>query len=334
MAAAVEVEAVAEDRAVEVVAAEVAEVVAVAAEEADIMTTPFSRGALHRDSSPETALGIGWRDAIALTIDRRADVSFVEIVAEHFPPSRPLPAARTTLRDRGCKIIPHGHSLSLGGAERPDPRRVDALANIAACVGAPFVSEHIAFVRAGEVEAGHLLPIPRTRAALDVLVENVLEAKKRLPVPLALENVSTLIQWPGAEMDEATFVREALERTDCLMLFDVANFWANAKNFSPGSDAVGDLKKLPLERLAYVHVGGGVERDGVYHDTHAHETPAGIIALLGELCAIANPPGVMLERDDNYPPPEQLNRELDAIAGAISAGSRRRQSSKSAAHAR
>jgi hypothetical protein len=26
---------------------------------------------------------------------------------------------------------------------------------------------------------------------------------------------------------------------------------------------------VPLERIAYVHVGGGVERDGIYHDTHA-----------------------------------------------------------------
>ena len=267
-------------------------------------------------------LGIGWRSEIALTIERRSDLGFVEIVAEHFHRSAPLPNALINLRDRGLKLIPHGLSLSLGGAERPDPRRIDALAALADHVGAPLVSEHIAFVRAGGAEAGHLLPIPRTRAALDVLVENVLEAKKRLPVPLALENISTLVQWPEAEMDEATFVREALERTDCLMLLDIANFWANAKNF--GSDAVGELKKLPLERLAYVHVGGGVERDGVYHDTHAHPTPAGVIALLEDLCAIANPPGVMLERDDNYPPADQLNRELDTIAAAVAAGARRR----------
>lgn len=33
---------------------------------------------------------------------------------------------------------------------------------------APLVSEHIAFVRAGGTEAGHLLPVPRTPDALDV----------------------------------------------------------------------------------------------------------------------------------------------------------------------
>jgi uncharacterized protein (UPF0276 family) len=271
-------------------------------------------------------LGIGWRAEIAVTIERRDGLGFVEVVAESLPASRPLPAALENQIAAGRKVIPHGLSLSLGGAERVDPARVDALARLAERVGAPLVSEHIAFVRAGGSEAGHLLPVPRTRAALDVLVENVLDAKSRLPVPLALENISTLVQWPGAEMDEATFLREALERTDCLMLLDVANFWANARNF--GADAVGELRRLPLERLAYVHVGGGVERDGVYHDTHAHETPAGVLELLAELCAVVEPPGVMLERDDNYPPPEQLNRELDAIAAAVACGRARRRAAR------
>ena len=267
-------------------------------------------------------LGIGWRAEIALTIERRTDLGFVEIVAEHFSPDRELPQSLINLRERGLAIVPHGLSLSLGGAERIDPRRVDALAKLATRVGAPFVSEHVAFVRSGDLEAGHLLPIPRTRAAIDIVVENVREAQKHLPVPLALENISTLVQWPGAEMDEATFVREILERTDCLMLFDVANFWANAKNF--GKDAVGELSALPLERLAYVHVGGGVERDGIYHDTHAAATPQGVLELLESLCTIAAPPGVMLERDDDYPPPRQLNEELDAIAAAVSRGTSQR----------
>src|SRR5688572_17880168 len=148
---------------------------------------------------PKLGLGIGWRPELALAISRRTDLGFLEITAENHD-SRLLPAALLNLNK---PIIPHGISLSLGGAERIDPGRVALLEALAQKVKAPFVSEHIAFVRAGGVEAGHLLPIARTRQAMNVLVENVTEAQRRLPVPLALENISTLVEWPGSEMSEA-----------------------------------------------------------------------------------------------------------------------------------
>src|SRR5688572_4820465 len=148
---------------------------------------------------PRLGLGIGWRPEIAVAIDRRRDLGFVEIVAEHFPAGRPIPRALDVLRGRGVRVVPHGISLSLGSAEPLDVGRVRALAEVARRVDAPLVSEHIAFVRAGGVEAGHLLAVPRTRGALDVLVENVLRAKELLTVPLALENISTLFAWPSAE---------------------------------------------------------------------------------------------------------------------------------------
>ena len=266
----------------------------------------------------QLGFGIGWRPEIALAIERREDITFVEITAENFDLNRPLPAALMRL---GVKIVPHGLSLSLGGAERVERKRVEFLAKLAVMTNAPLVSEHIAFVRAGGREVGHLLPVPRTREALDVLVENVNEAKRMLEMPLALENISALVEWPKAEYSEAEFVAEVLERTDSLLLLDIANLWANAHNFR--RDALKELEKLPLDRLAYVHVGGGYERDGVYYDTHAHAAPQGVIDLLEELCARAKPPGVMLERDDDFPPAEQLNRELDAIAGAMARGAAR-----------
>src|SRR4029079_15218108 len=134
--------------------------------------------------------------------------------------------------------------------------------------------------RAGGVETGHLLPLPRTREALDVLTENVLAAKRHLPVPLALENVAALFDWPDGEMTDAAFVSEALARTDTLLLLDVANVWANAQNLGRAGSAADLLAGLPLDRLAYVHVAGGAERAGVYHDTHAHPVPAGVLDLL------------------------------------------------------
>ena len=268
-------------------------------------------------------LGIGWRPELATMIDRRPDLGFVEVTAEHFPGAR-VPAAIDRLRERGMAVIPHGISLSLGGAEPVDRDRVRALADLAQRVGAPLVSEHVAFVRAGGVESGHLLPVPRTRAALETLVENVKVARDILgPVPLALENISTLFEWPDAQVPEADFVTELLDRTDSLLLLDIANVWANAKNL--GGDPIALLRGLPLHRLAYCHVGGGEERDGVYHDTHAASVPAGVFDLVADLCALTDPPGVMIERDDHFPSEREIQAELDRLAQSVSAGAQRRR---------
>jgi uncharacterized protein (UPF0276 family) len=205
--------------------------------------------------------------------------------------------------------------LSLGGADPLDLSRVEHLGKIAEAVGAPMVSDHVCFVRAGGLDSGHLMPVPRTKDALDVLVANVKLAQENLPVPLALENVAALLEWPDGELTEGQFLAELVERTDCLLLVDVANLHANAVNI--GTEPGRFLDEIPLERLAYVHVAGGVDRDGLYHDTHAHAVPEEVLDVLAELCGRVAPPGVLLERDDHYPPDAELAAELAAIREVV-----------------
>jgi uncharacterized protein (UPF0276 family) len=266
-------------------------------------------------SDRHLGLGIGWRPELALAISRRADLGFVEIVAEHVPAAGPLPPAVQQLISRGVQVVPHGISLSLGSADRPDPARLNHLASVARRAGSPLVSEHVAFVRANGVEAGHLLPVPRTREMLAILVENVKIAIDAIGLPLALENISALFEWPGAEMDEVSFIGELLDRTGALLLLDLSNVHANAKNL--GWDPMRFLTALPLDRLAYCHIGGGTEAAGVYHDTHADAAPAEAIELLRALSARITIPGAMLERDDNFPPETELNGELNQIRQAM-----------------
>ena len=263
-------------------------------------------------------LGIGWRSEIALLIERRRGLGFIEVMAEDFDASCRLPRAIQDLRDRGLAIVPHGVSLSLGGAEPPDRRRLEALAGAATRLGAPLVSEHIAFVRAGGLESGHLLPLPRTRDTLEMVVANVREAKTALPVPLALENIAALFEWPDSEIDEAEFLTEVLERADVLLLLDLANLHANSRNF--GYDPIEFIDRIPLKRIAYVHVAGGMERGGLYHDTHAHPVPGAVLELLTAVSSRVEVPGVMLERDEGFPPDVVLDAELDAVAAALARG--------------
>ncbi|MGC4945935.1 DUF692 domain-containing protein [Streptomyces sp. DT224] len=269
-------------------------------------------------------IGIGWRPEIADEVEALAGIDWVEAVAENLCADH-LPDSLVRLRERGVTVVPHGVSLGLGGADRPDPGKLADLAARATLLGAPLVTEHIAFVRAGGartgspvLEAGHLLPVPRTRAALDVLCENVRIAQDALPVPLALENIAALVSWPHEELTEGRFLAELVERTGVRLLIDVANLHTNHVN--RGEDPAAALDELPVEAIAYVHVAGGVEKDGVWHDTHAHPVTAPVLDVLAELCSRIDPPGVLLERDDAFPPTGELAGELDAIRGVLEKG--------------
>ena len=169
------------------------------------------------------ALGIGWRPELAVTIDRDPSLTFIEVTAEHFAGGEP-PAALDRLRDQGRTIVPHGISVSLGSAEGLNLDGVRLLDRLARRFGSPYVSEHLAFVRAGDREAGHLLPLPRTKAALAVVVENIRRAQDRLSVPLALENISALFAWPEADFSDGAFLSEVLRRTGCRLLLDTSIF--------------------------------------------------------------------------------------------------------------
>ncbi|MER5582467.1 DUF692 domain-containing protein [Streptomyces asoensis] len=268
--------------------------------------------------------GIGWRPEIADTVERMPGIDWVEAVAENVCPGH-LPDSLLRLRERGVTVVPHGVSLGLGGAERPDAGRLAALAERAEVLGSPLVTEHIAFVRAGgpltaspRLEAGHLLPVPRTRDALRVLCENVRIAQDALPVPLAVENIAALVAWPGEEMTEGQFLYELADRTGVRLLIDVANLHTNHVN--RGEEPVKALAELPLEAIAYVHVAGGFERDGVWHDSHAHPVPGPVLDILTDLASRTALPGVLLERDENFPGPGELERELDAVREAVGTG--------------
>lgn len=288
----------------------VAAVAEVAADDAPAASRGPVRG-------PLTGVGIGWRPEIDPVVRSLPGLAWCEVVAESVHPPD-LPAGLAALRDAGIAIVPHGVRLSLGSAADVDADRLRHFAEVAAAVDAPIVSEHIAFVRSGGVEAGHLLPLPRSREAVDAMVRNAVAVQRAVGVPIALEPIAAVFNWPEAELTEGQFISEIVERADCRLLLDVANVYANALN--AGTDPAALFDQIPLDRIAYVHVAGGDDRGGVYHDTHTDPVPAQVLELLAQLMSrpelAGRAPAVMLERDGCYPPAGELLAELDAIADA------------------
>jgi uncharacterized protein (UPF0276 family) len=257
-------------------------------------------------------VGLGWRPEIAADLLARPDVaSFLEVTAEALG-TRGLLREASALSE-AWPVVVHGVTASLGSADGLDVERTRRLGEVTRRVRAPFVSEHIAFVRAGGVPIGHLTGLPFTPEAVRAVARNVARARRLLPdVPLLLENVAWSFRYPEDAMDEGDFHAEVAAATGCDLLLDVANLYANARN--AGRDPAELLARYPLERVAMMHVAGGVLERGFYYDTHAHAVPAAVVDLAARVLAIAPDVPICIERDTAFPPFEELVAEIATLA--------------------
>ncbi len=273
-------------------------------------------------------VGLGWRPCLAAGILANLDrIDVLEVIADdHFrAPARALRALRTLGAQR--PLLLHGVGLGLASAHPVEPRRAEALARLCGAVEPESWSEHLAFVRAGGREIGHLAAPPRTAATVDGACRN-LEVLRRVVGSLpALENVATLVEPPASTLGEPAWISAIAGRSGCHLLLDLHNLYANAMNFGPSPQAF--LDALPLARVRSVHLAGGrairTRRGGIrILDDHLHATPPEVFALLEDVAArCPQPLTVLLERDGDYPAMAELLGELDAARSALAAGRRR-----------
>ena len=107
--------------------------------------------------------GLGWRPELAAGILSSLDrIDVVEVIADdHFDATRRDLRALRTLASQ-VPVVLHGVGLGLASCAPADTRRLDGMARVAEAVRPAFWSEHLAFVRGGGREIGHLAAPPRT----------------------------------------------------------------------------------------------------------------------------------------------------------------------------
>jgi uncharacterized protein (UPF0276 family) len=264
-------------------------------------------------------VGLGWRPELAASIVSHRDrIDLVEVIADDYAGAgrRPLRALRTLATQ--VPVILHGVSLGLASTIAVDPARLERIARVVDAVEPEVWSEHLAFVRAGGHEIGHLAAPPRTVATVEGAAHNVERARRLVGVAPLMENVATLIDPPGSELDEPAWIAGVIAASRTGLLLDLHNLHANATNF--GFDARAALARLPLGAVRVVHLAGG-RWIGRLLDDHLHDVPEPVFDLLGELAAlVAQPLTAIIERDGNFPPFERLLAECARARRALAHG--------------
>jgi len=277
------------------------------------------------------SFGIGWRPELAGGILANLDrIDVVEVIADDYfeAPHSHRRAMRTLAAQ--IPIVLHGVTLGLASAVRVDAKRLGQTARLIDDVRPQYWSEHLAFVRGGGVEIGHLAAPPRTSATVEGAVANLELARNIVGDAPLVENVATLIEPPGSDRGEAEWISEILMGSNCDLLLDLHNLFANAKNFH--FEASDFLSQIPIGRVAAIHLAGGkwvaAGSERRLLDDHLNDVPDPVYQLLEEVGALAQRPlTVILERDGCYPSMECLLAQLDRARTALREG-RKRQTTR------
>ena len=274
-------------------------------------------------------IGLTWHPSLATSILAHAHrLDVVEVIPEGiFLETR---AGRRALRTlaREIPVAIHGVSLGLSSGEGVDARRLEAFARLVDEVVPEHWSEHLAFVRAGGVELGHLAAPPRTALTIEATAENVHRASRLVGACPAVENVATLIDPPGSDRTEEAWLLDLLDASPAGLLLDLHNLVTNGRNF--GYDPRALVEALPAHRILGVHIAGGTDVEASNGerrllDDHRHDVPESVYALLEIVASrVPHPLDVILERDGGFPPFAAILDQLDRARTAVAAGRARR----------
>jgi uncharacterized protein (UPF0276 family) len=208
------------------------------------------------------------------------------------------------------QISLHGVGASLGGPALPTAQHMKALRHLIDLVNPAAVSEHALWSGTQAQYFADLLPLPRTREALENLSDGIDHFQNVIGRSILIENPSNYLPIKS-EMDEPDFLSEVAKRTGCGLLFDVNNLYISANNC--GMNAERYIESLPRDLVGEIHIAGHTpdERfgDALLIDSHAAAISEHVWALLTFALQHLGPKPVLIERDAQLPPFAELMQE-------------------------
>jgi uncharacterized protein len=217
-------------------------------------------------------------------------------------------------------IITHGLQMSIGGVDAYDEDYFRQLRRFVSRFGTPWHSDHLCFCGTDGRILHDLFPMPQTEASALHCAHRVIEARDRLELPMAIENISFYLQMGATELEETDFLATILEAADCQLLLDVNNVYVNSLNH--GFDPAAWLDRIDPARVVQLHIAGHEFRaeDGLTIDTHGSEVIEPVYELLSYAIAKLGPKPVLLERDNDVPDLDTLLAERGRVADAYERG--------------
>lgn len=211
--------------------------------------------------------------------------------------------------------VAHGLSLSIGSVDKLNKKFVKQIKTFLDRYGIEYYSEHLSFSSLDGKQSYELLPIPMTKKMVNIVSDRVKEVEDIIQRNLILEN-ATYYYVPYAEMREVDFINEVLDKSGAKMLLDVNNVFVNSVNHT--FKAKKFIDEIDKSKVAYMHMAGHYfdQEANMKIDSHGMPICSGVWKLLKYTLKQVDTP-VMIERDNNIPPLEVLEKEYIQMSDIV-----------------
>lgn len=260
-------------------------------------------------STSSLGYGLGLRSAYYQQIlEQSPAVDWFEVVSENFMVQGGKALYYLDAIAERYPLVMHGVSLSIGGPHTLDPEYLRQLKALAERVRPAWISDHLCWSRGNAHQLHDLLPLPYTEESLSYVAGRVQQVQDVLQRPLVLENVSSYVRAASDEFSEWEFLAALSAVSGCELLLDVNNVYVSSRNH--GFDAWAFIEALPAQRIRQLHLAGHHDYGDYVIDTHDHPVSDPVWALYQRALDHLGPVATLLERDDHFPPFEELLAEL------------------------
>jgi uncharacterized protein (UPF0276 family) len=192
------------------------------------------------------------------------------------------------VRAAGARVLFHPSYLNFCGSFANSQAWLAETARHVSEVDSPWFAQDCAYCFAGDsfgysTQLGYFVPPILSEASLEQAVQRVLEIKRAVPVPVAVEPPP--MAFSAGTMPLFEFFGQLAKRADSALLLDMGHLVSY--EMAAQKRVLDALSALPRERVIELHIAGGriAERNGrkLYVDAHEREILPETLAMLDAL---------------------------------------------------
>ncbi len=270
--------------------------------------TTMSVSEQKRTALPYLGFGLRLRkEYLAPVLESRPKVDWFEIISESYLDTDDAVLGQLDEVRAGYPLVMHGISLGIGSPWPLDRDYLQKLKQLTERLQPVWISDHLSWSGADDIQ-GRLLPLPYSGDTLDHLVPRIREVQDFLERRILLENVPQERIGSQPEIPESEFLCEVAERSDSLILIDIANLHSTSVNQE--INPFDYLEQLPEERVQQIHLAGAIALCGTA--AHSNDRPEDPIWNLYRRALMRfGPVSTMIERVDTIPALGKMVDELE-----------------------